>query len=138
MASIKLSFFSGKHKSEIMWCGFFFHGFSLIILNETPLVRKSLACWSGKAHLIYVGRQRTPGYCWQACECCLKQTRSVVITFFHAASDALIPLAFIGRARRHPRFSGRNSEEYGYLPDMKEGNNEIQVSKKPARSTLGE
>lgn len=61
----------------------------------------------------------------------------MVITFSHAVRDALILLAFIGRARRHPRFSGENSEECGYLPDMKEGNNEIQVSEKPVKSTLG-
>lgn len=61
-----------------------------------------------------------------------------VITFSHAAGDALILLAFIGCARRHLRFSGENSEERGYLPDMIEGSNEIQENKKPSRSMIGE
>lgn len=53
----------------------------------------------------------------------------MVITLSHAASDALILLAFIGHARRHPTFSGENSEEGGHLPDMKDSKKEIQVSK---------
>lgn len=54
------------------------------------------------------------------------------------SSDALILLAFIGRAKSYPRFSGENSEAFSYLPGIKEGNSDIQASQKPMRNTLGE
>lgn len=53
--------FSLVNISEIMCLVvfFFFLYLSLIMSNETTLVRKSLECWSGKAHLIWAGRQKS-------------------------------------------------------------------------------